>query len=69
MVDIVESVTSIVSASLPIGGFRLIGVLVPDIVVEEVTRDATFVTMHPVEQGATISDHAVTMPVEVERLK
>lgn len=45
---------------------RDIGGIEPDISIEEVGRDSTFVTNHPVETGAAISDHAFQMPVEVE---
>ncbi|MCX5495365.1 hypothetical protein OSH11_11655 [Kaistia dalseonensis] len=45
---------------------RIIGTVIPDVVVEEVARDNLFVTQHPVEQGASISDHAFSMPVELE---
>ena len=45
---------------------RVIGTIIPDVTIEEVARDATFITQHPVEQGASISDHAFMMPVELE---
>ncbi len=65
MVDIVEAVIGTVSSLLLTSG-RSIGGIVPDVVVEEIGRDTTFVTNHPVERGAAISDHAFMMPVEVE---
>jgi hypothetical protein len=45
---------------------RVIGTLVPDVVVEEAHRDQLVITDHPVERGAAISDHAFKMPSEVE---
>ncbi|MBZ9939133.1 hypothetical protein LB518_22745 [Mesorhizobium sp. BR1-1-16] len=45
---------------------RLIGFLIPDVTIEETARDNLFITQHPVEQGASISDHAFAMPVELE---
>lgn len=45
---------------------RLIGFIIPDVVVEEVHRDQLVITDHPVEQGAAISDHAFKMPSEIE---
>jgi hypothetical protein len=45
---------------------RAIGVIVPDVTIEEVHRDELVVTDHPVESGASISDHAFKLPVEVE---
>ena len=65
MVDIVEAVVGTVSQIL-IGSGRSIGGIVPQIVLEEVARDSLFITNHPVEKGAAISDHAFMMPVEVE---
>ncbi|MFG1399828.1 phage baseplate protein [Roseixanthobacter pseudopolyaromaticivorans] len=65
MVDIVEAVIGTVSSLLLTSG-RSIGGIVPDVVAEEIGRDTTFVTNHPVERGAAISDHAFMMPVEVE---
>ncbi len=38
----------------------------PDVVVEEVHRDALAITQHPVEQGASITDHAYRLPAVVE---
>ncbi|KAA2237668.1 phage baseplate protein [Salinarimonas soli] len=45
---------------------REIGTLIPHIVSEESHRDDLFITLHPVERGATISDHAFKMPATVE---
>lgn len=41
-----------------------IGGIIPDITVEEVGTDELVITEHPVEQGATISDHAYKRQVE-----
>lgn len=65
MVDIVEAVLGTIGSILVSTGSSIGGVI-PDIVVEEVNRDTTFITNHPVERGAAISDHAFMMPVEVE---
>lgn len=45
---------------------RMIGTIVPDVVIQEDHRDELVITDHPVETGATISDHAFKRPVEVE---
>lgn len=45
---------------------RSIGYLIPDVVVEEIVRDNAFITQHPVERGATISDHAFILPTEIQ---
>jgi hypothetical protein len=45
---------------------RLISYIMPDVVIEEVHRDTTMITDHPVETGAAISDHAFMMPAELE---
>lgn len=45
---------------------RVIGTIIPDVVVEEHHRDQLVITDHPVERGAAISDHAFKLPVEVE---
>ena len=45
---------------------RMIGFLIPDVTIEETARDNLMITQHPVEQGASISDHAYAMPVELE---
>jgi hypothetical protein len=45
-----------------IQGTRSIGALIPDVVIEEVGDDVMQITKHPVQTGATISDHAFRMP-------
>lgn len=65
MTNIVEAVLDTIGSILVSSG-RSIGGIEPDITIEEVGRDTTFITNHPVERGATISDHAFMMPVEVE---
>lgn len=65
MVDIVEAVTGTVSQIL-VGSSRSIGGIRPEVVIEETGRDSLFITNHPVERGAAISDHAFKMPVECE---
>ena len=65
MTDIVEAVLGTIGNILISSG-RSIGGIEPDVTVEEVGRDTTFITNHPVETGAAISDHAFMMPVEVE---
>ncbi|MFG1260025.1 hypothetical protein V5F79_22115 [Xanthobacter flavus] len=65
MTDIVEAVVGTVGQIL-VGSRRSIGGIVPKVVVEEISRDSLFITAHPVEKGAAISDHAFKMPVEVE---
>lgn len=47
-------------------GTRQIGTLIPDVVIREIQRDELVTTDHPVEKGASISDHAFLRPVEVE---
>lgn len=44
---------------------RSLGELFPDVVVEESHEDALQVTEHPVEQGASINDHAYRSPAVV----
>jgi hypothetical protein len=51
------------SARQIIGGSG--SVIVPDCVVEEIGRDDVQITEHPVEQGASITDHAFKKPREV----
>lgn len=63
--DLVEIVAKTVIGLLIDRG-RSIGGIVPDVTIEETGRDTAFVTMHPVEVGAPISDHAFVMPAEVE---
>ncbi len=65
MVDIVEAVTGTVSQIL-VGSGRSIGGIRPQVVVEETSRDSLFITNHPVEKGAAISDHAFKLPAECE---
>lgn len=45
---------------------RAVGTVIPDVVVREVHRDEMIITQHPVEKGATITDHAFKRPSEVE---
>lgn len=47
-------------------GTRLIGTIIPEVVVEEVHTDETRITDHPVETGAAITDHAFMMPYEIQ---
>lgn len=47
-------------------GARSIGTIIPDVVVEELHHDLMMITQHPVETGATISDHAFKMPSTVQ---
>ena len=47
---------------------RNIGGIIPQVVVEESHHDEMVITDHPVEQGASISDHAYSRPAEL-RLK
>ena len=50
-----------------IGGVRRsIGTIYPGVVVQELHRDAMQITMHPVETGAPVADHAFAMPATVE---
>lgn len=44
---------------------RAIGTIFPDVVIEEISDDDLAITDHPVEVGATISDHAFMMPCRV----
>lgn len=44
---------------------RSVSGIVPDISVEEQHQDQLVITDHPIEQGATISDHAFKLPAEV----
>lgn len=43
---------------------RNIGGIIPDIVIEETGTDILKITDHPVEIGASITDHSYKMPVE-----
>lgn len=45
---------------------RAVGTVIPDVVVREVHRDELIITQHPVEKGATITDHAFKRPSECE---
>lgn len=45
---------------------RIIGTIVPDVTVAEVHQDAVAITDHPVEVGATVSDHAFVLPERCE---
>ncbi|MDQ0507415.1 phage baseplate protein [Xanthobacter agilis] len=65
MANIVEAVLGTVDQILVSAGAS-IGGIVPNVVVEEISRDSLFITNHPVEKGAAISDHAFMMPKEVE---
>lgn len=44
---------------------RSIGLIVPNVVIEEQHRDELVVTEHPIERGAAISDHVFKRPSEV----
>lgn len=43
---------------------RKISVIVPDVVIEEITTDTLRICDHPIEKGCAISDHAFKLPVE-----
>lgn len=58
--DLASLATVFISAS------RSIGAIIPDIVLEEHHRDEVAVTQHPVEIGATITDHAFKLPAQLE---
>lgn len=45
--------------------FRAIGFIIPQVIIEEVSRDELDITLHPVENGAPITDHAYKKPMEV----
>jgi hypothetical protein len=45
---------------------RKIAGIIPHVVVEEVYEDSLEITQHPVERGATITDHAYKRPYQVE---
>ena len=47
-------------------GNRAIGTIYPDVVIDEMHRDEMQITMHPVEIGAPITDHAFRMPAMIE---
>ncbi|UGB47003.1 hypothetical protein LQ772_06845 [Frateuria edaphi] len=44
---------------------RAIGTIVPQVVLEEQAIDDLFISSHPVERGANITDHAVKQPVQL----
>lgn len=46
-------------------GFRSIGGIIPDVIIDETGLDATKITDHPVEVGAAVTDHAFNLPVEI----
>src|SRR5271165_1668854 len=45
---------------------RFIGTIYPDVSVEEIHHDEQIITLHPVETGSPITDHAFMMPYTVE---
>ncbi len=45
---------------------RMIGGIIPDVVTEELHRDDLISTLHPVETGTPITDHAFLMPQTVD---
>lgn len=45
---------------------RSIGTIIPNVTIEEQHRDDVTITDHPVERGATISDHAFMRPAVIE---
>src|SRR5881398_845188 len=47
-------------------GNTRMGNLLPDCVMQEVYEDRLQITMHPVESGANVSDHAFVLPRTVE---
>jgi hypothetical protein len=44
---------------------RNIGGIIPNVVIEEVGTDILRISDHPVEVGATVSDHAFKLPCEI----
>lgn len=48
------------------GSARSIGGILPHVAIRELHRDGLVLTQHPVESGATITDHAFQRPCEVE---
>ena len=50
---------------IPQGG-RLIGNIIPDIIIDESTTDSWEITAHPVQQGASISDHKYRKPISLK---
>lgn len=45
--------------------YRAIGFVLPEVVIEEAGRDDLEITQHPVERGASITDHAFMRPCEI----
>lgn len=45
---------------------RLIGTIIPDLVIEENTNDSIELTSHPVQQGAAITDHKYRKPTALK---
>lgn len=45
---------------------RMIGPIIPGIVIEEDHQDALTITDHPVERGANITDHAFKQPARLD---
>lgn len=45
---------------------RLIGTIIPDLIIEESTTDSIEITSHPVQQGAAISDHKYRKPISLK---
>ncbi|HET8689334.1 MAG TPA: hypothetical protein VFM18_22215 [Methanosarcina sp.] len=50
---------------IPQGG-RLIGTIIPDLVVEEQSNDSYEITSFPVQQGASINDHKYKKPINLK---
>lgn len=50
---------------IPKGG-RLIGTIIPDLIIEESTTDAIELTSHPVQNGAAITDHKYRKPTTLK---
>jgi len=48
------------------GGGRAIAQIIPDVTIEETYEDGLAITMHPVEKGANVSDHAYLKPKTIE---
>lgn len=47
-------------------GGRMIGDIIPDVVIEELHHDHAAITVHPVETGTPVSDHMFLLPKTVE---
>lgn len=43
-----------------------IGGIIPDVTIDEVSRDDLVITDHPVERGAAITDHAFKLPTRID---